>query len=202
MWKQREKLLAAHGGINYNHSNLFSINLSDLKKKIESIPSIEKANVARRLPDTIVLNISSRIPRALFSGNGKTWYTDDYGVVFSAASYGEIRKNIPVISGFAQGNDLQEGDSVPQFKIPLSIISTADRFYPGFVVKRLDLRSEKHILVNLHTSEDFEIYTAMFPMEKIPEKFKAFKYAFEKSRMEKTGKKIFDLRYEGQVVTR
>jgi hypothetical protein len=201
-WKAREKQILEYGGIRKNETNLFNIDIRALRKRIDALPSVERSSVSRKLPSTLIINISERIPRAAFNNTGKRWYADDNGVVFSASSYGEIRQDIPIIVGFSALNELNEGDLVEEFKFPATIVSTANKFYPDFIVLRLDIREKKIVIAKICRTEGSKIYTVVFPKKKIKEKFAAFKWALRKSIEENTGKMTFDLRFDGQVVTR
>ncbi|HPN83989.1 MAG TPA: FtsQ-type POTRA domain-containing protein [Victivallales bacterium] len=201
-WKAREKQILDYGGIKKGVSNIFNVNLRELRAKIDALPSVEKSTISRKLPNTLVINISERIPRAAFNKDRKRWYTDDYGIVFSASSYGEIRHDLPIIVGFTPAPDINEGDCIPEFKFPATIVTVANRLFPEFIPIILDVREPKFVVAKIRPVDGTDTYTVIFPKIKLEEKFAAFKWAYKKSIEDNTNKKIFDLRFEGQVVTR
>jgi hypothetical protein len=201
-WKAREAQILQYGRIRKGESNLFAINPRELRERISALPSVEKASVSRKLPDTLVISISERVPRVAFNNSGRRWYSDEHGVVFSASSYGELRQDMPIIVGFSAPEALAEGDSVEDFIFPAAISITASRYFPEFIVLRIDIRERKFVIAKIRPADSFDVYTVVFPMEDIEEKFAAFKWALRRSIEEQTGKTTFDLRFAGQVVTR
>lgn len=201
-WEAREVQILQYGKIKLGETNLFSVDIRKLREKIISLPSVENASVSRKLPDILIINIEERIPRVAFNFHGRRWYADEKGVVFSAASYGKIKRDLPLLGGFSLPETLAEGDTVSNFIFPATLSAICNRYYPEFSIQTMDLSKKRYLIVKIRSIDDFEIYTAIFPKEKAVEKFALFKWALAKSIEEDTGKKIFDLRFEGQVVTR
>ncbi|HRR06231.1 MAG TPA: FtsQ-type POTRA domain-containing protein [Victivallales bacterium] len=200
--KARESQVFQYGMIKPNQTNLFALNLKELRKKISSLPIVESATISRKLPDTVIITISERIPRVGFNYHGRRWYADENGVVFSAASYGQIRRDLPLVVGFSAPDVITEGEYVEKLIFPAKLSAIANRYYPEFIIQRIDLSYKTHIVLKLHPLDSYDYYTVIFPKEKAFEKFALFKWAYLKSLAENTGKRIFDLRFEGQVVTR
>ena len=202
LWEERRVQILQYGRIKIGETNLFSVDLKSLRRRISSLPSIENASVSRKLPDTLVISIEERIPRLGFNYQGRRWYADDKGVVFSAASYGKMRRDLPLLTGFLLPEALAEGDTVGDFVFPAKLSAVCSRYYPEFLIQKIDLSQKRYLTLKIQPVDDYEIYTVIFPKEKEFEKFALFKWAFLKSLEQDTGKKVFDLRFEGQVVTR
>jgi len=81
--KARE--FAKRVGIVPGETNLFSVNLKDLRESIlRDQPEIEHVSIWRELPDLLVFKIQNRIPRA---DTGSGYLLDDEGVALRSAYY-------------------------------------------------------------------------------------------------------------------
>lgn len=65
--------------------SLFSVDLSNLKRKVEAHPAVASASVGRVLPHTLTVIVVERKPAALFQHAGGTLFLDKEGVVLSLA---------------------------------------------------------------------------------------------------------------------
>jgi cell division septal protein FtsQ len=116
--------------------NLLNLDLRNLRREIEYLPIIEKAEVARELPSRLIIRITERVPLAnISSGNGTRYQIDRIGVVMDLAAYQksseEIRARLaalPEITG-ASITDLKIGRVTTSSRIfqALNLIQKADR---------------------------------------------------------------------------
>ena len=93
-------------------TNLFKVDLKEVKTKLEEHPSIKSAQVARVLPDTLAVKITERIPRAyLFDSNSK-WVVDETSMVMDRKQCVDLDRNLPVILGLDRNTKIEAGKQI------------------------------------------------------------------------------------------
>lgn len=107
-------------------SNLFSVNLGEVQKKISTNPWVREAAVARKLPGTIWIYVNEYAPFALMFADD-VYLLDDQGRKFKRASPGDD-KNFPAITGAASEDEINEAISLLKTYLSLPI---ADYFMPA-----------------------------------------------------------------------
>ncbi|HMP90337.1 MAG TPA: FtsQ-type POTRA domain-containing protein [Kiritimatiellia bacterium] len=107
--------------------NLFDIDILQVRKKLEEGPLIKKAEVQRRLPGTLVLRVSERIPLARIAHGqaGFFFSVDRDGHVLGLA--GRQLAAMPLVTGFSDrglspGSVLRDGGAIDA----LNVISMCD----------------------------------------------------------------------------
>lgn len=78
----RQQQLSASLGQVLAGENFFSVSLSGLRQRAESLDWVAAVSVSRQWPDTLVLNISERVPLAVWNDSR---LVSNQGVVFAAA---------------------------------------------------------------------------------------------------------------------
>ena len=109
-WKGKEKVLGFRTGVKPG-TNVFNIDYPALRKEIEKIPGIEKAEVVRILPDKLQIKIAERIPRAVLYSPGGQLVVDEKGVVIPRQE-SAIHGSLPVITRIPGGGIVRPGDKV------------------------------------------------------------------------------------------
>ena len=127
-WNKHEQDIFRISGLKKNN-NLFSINLKSVKAKLKSVPSIEDARVVRILPDTLLVNITERMPRAVLNYPKSRWVVDENGIVMERSKSMAVNINLPVITGVPQ-KYLKGGEILPELKAPLELVTKMLRSYP------------------------------------------------------------------------
>ncbi len=87
-------------------TNIFSLNLERIGRKIEENPWIASARVQRIFPDLVVIRISEREPRAVVN-LGYLYYLDDEGEIFKLIDSSDTL-DYPVVTGIDRKNFLEE----------------------------------------------------------------------------------------------
>ncbi len=101
--------------------SIFKIKPKDIKKRLETIPWVKKAEIIRKFPGTVVIDIEERVPVAMVSLDGKLFYIDDEGTVFKEASKKD-NKDLPVAVGFSKKDGkaissvIKHFNSIPQLR--------------------------------------------------------------------------------------
>ncbi|WP_156300351.1 cell division protein FtsQ/DivIB [Streptobacillus canis] len=81
---------------NLKGQSLFSLDLSEMRNRLEEDVRIERVDISRKFPDTININIEERIPIGIISKNYKYYYIDRNLNIF--AYYKEVKEdNLPII---------------------------------------------------------------------------------------------------------
>ena len=89
--------LLARAGIKMGQ-NVFSIDLDAAKNKMLGDPYVKSAVLARRLPDTIVIDIEERVPAAVVALGESTFLVTREGEAFKRLEVGDPT-DLPVITG-------------------------------------------------------------------------------------------------------
>jgi len=81
--------------------NIFKVNLSELKKRLELHPWIEKAFVARKLPRSIYIKVVEEIPVAMVATKKGVWLVNAEGRLFARAKV-SLMKDLPALEGVTE----------------------------------------------------------------------------------------------------
>ncbi len=76
---------------------IFSVDIHEARKKLDSLPWVRRARVERRLPGMLYIHLQERIPLALWQKNGNFKPVDAYGVALDAPVNG--LGHLPVVVG-------------------------------------------------------------------------------------------------------
>ncbi|MFH1091866.1 MAG: FtsQ-type POTRA domain-containing protein [Pseudomonadota bacterium] len=86
-------------------SNMLALHLGEMAENVKSIPWVDYVAVTRKLPDTIIVDIKERRPRALIN-LGAIYYLDDGGRPFKKIDPNE-KAELPIITGFTMADFTQ-----------------------------------------------------------------------------------------------
>ena len=135
--------------------NLFAVRPEWIRESLLSVPVIANAQVGRRLPDTLVIEVAERVAVARLGrpGSGSPLAVDSLGHVLGPSS---VRASLPVILG-VRDNGLRPGDVVkdPMLKDALRVLEIANQavMRQELVVATIDLSNEEQIDVGLMSGE-------------------------------------------------
>jgi cell division septal protein FtsQ len=105
-------------------TSYLSFNASDAKAALEMIPQIESAEIIKKFPDTVNINLIKRKPTAVSlsdtAGRASIIVYDKNGVVFEISNVDATvtNKGLPIISGMVFEN-ARLGMRLPSFLLPL-----------------------------------------------------------------------------------
>jgi cell division protein FtsQ len=108
--------------------NLFKIDTKAVSNKIQMLPSVKKVEVKRRLPSTLLLQITERTPIALVVSPDGFLQIDDEGVyIKKVQDFKDL--HLPVVSGVPLENNLGPGSrlSKPGLSAALRLIQMMDK---------------------------------------------------------------------------
>ncbi len=201
-WNGKDYEISKMLGIKTGSSNLFAINLERTCERLSSQPSIENVSVARVLPDTLTINIVERIPRAYLYNSNSSLLVDSNGVVMDARSCVNLRRNLPVLTGFKADSRLMPGDEMPQLRQALDLIMLVVKKYPELKILRVNLNIPREIQMSFMVPSCDIPLNAILPRTKIEEKLVVLKETLRQRQLTNNPATTIDLRYEGQVILR
>lgn len=188
-------------GIKIGSTNLFSVELRQICEKLNMQPSIEKVTVSRILPDTVQVNIIERIPRAFLYNANSQWIVDSNGIVMESKSCVNLRRNLPVITGFKVDNPpLTPGQDMPQLRQALDLIMIVVKKYPEIKILKVSLSTPREIQMSFLTSSADIPLCAIFPRTKVEEKMSVLRDTLRQRKATNNPAITIDLRFEGQVI--
>jgi cell division protein FtsQ len=93
----QDVLLLKTSGLKYK-SNIFMPSIREVKRKLENVAWIKSAIVQRKLPDTIYIRVSERIPIAILQSKYKLYLIDSDGKILENDGIGNF-SNLPIVIG-------------------------------------------------------------------------------------------------------
>jgi len=109
-----------------SHSNILTLNLKEISRKIETNPWIKSVSIGRELPDRLVIEVTERYPAALVLVDGNFCIMDRNGYIFKKYVKND-GVNLPVLSGFSKNGTINRG-LIKKATILLSFISSNRNF--------------------------------------------------------------------------
>ncbi|MCW8861867.1 MAG: cell division protein FtsQ/DivIB [Rhodospirillales bacterium] len=77
---------------------IFALDIENLRRRVETLPWVETALIERRLPDTILVSLTERVPLALWQREGRFALIDRAGQVILEKDLEEFG-NLPLVVG-------------------------------------------------------------------------------------------------------
>ncbi|MBN1865270.1 MAG: FtsQ-type POTRA domain-containing protein [Victivallales bacterium] len=202
-WKSREGEVCLILGLARGESNLFGIDLSAARLKIEGEPAIASASVYKIIPDTLVVEITERVPKAYVFFYGNKLVVDEDSVVMHTDSCVNFSRDLPVITGFkVGGSGLLPGNVLPQTVPALDFLDAAGAEAPRVIVRRVSLSNEKEFNVNISDTIGGRNYDLLLPRKGMREKLAVLEKVLEEIELIEGDVKTIDMRYKDQAVLR
>lgn len=129
----------------YNGTNLFKLDVLQLRRELDVLPWVERAEIEKQIPDTLVIRLVERRPVALLSGAAPR-YLDREGKPFAQLSRSVGDPDLPLVNA-ANAQDIRRcvdflRDLRASEPALYSRISEVSPLVPeGFVVFDRDLRT-------------------------------------------------------------
>lgn len=135
--------------------NLFAVRPEDVRGALLTVPVIANAQVGRRLPDTLTIEVTERVAVARLGrpGSGSPLAVDATGHVLGPSS---VRPSLPVILG-VRDHALRPGDVVqdPMLQEALTVLEICNEaeMRQQMVVGTIDLGNEELLDIGLMSGE-------------------------------------------------
>jgi hypothetical protein len=174
-WNARDEEVKKILGIKKGENNLFNINVVKLKDELlrKKKYSIENVDIDEKLPDTLIFNITERIPRALLYNRKSELLVDNEAVLINKSYCIDIDSTLPIITGF-KINGINASQSLGKSEIPygrilfqlkpaLELIELVNTSYPEFSVKVINLYNDNELAVFMVGPLNRSIIRVLFP---------------------------------------
>ncbi len=125
-------------GITLHKDNLFALKPAELRQKLVQIPSIERAEVCRILPDHLEIVLNERLPRALLGDAKSTLVVDNNAVVMSSDECLALSPRMPILYGF-ETEGLRPGHKLLQYQDALNLLNEAMLEFPEFQIRAIQM---------------------------------------------------------------
>ncbi len=83
---------------------MLAIDIRVIRQRAEALPWVRQAAIARRLPDTLSIIVSERVPYALWQLNGTLWLMDESGTRITRRSLQDF-SHLPLVVGAGAGRE-------------------------------------------------------------------------------------------------
>jgi cell division septal protein FtsQ len=133
-WADRQEQLAKKLNLRLGSDNIFALDLGKMRKMLLTVPSIESCEISRILPDTLVLSIVERIPRASLHNPNSKWVIDASGVVMSRFEAMSLSQQLPVVTGFGAHDEVVPGAVFEPAVPALDLLMETIRNFPDISI--------------------------------------------------------------------
>lgn len=197
MSPEREKSMIKYLKLNLYEDNLFSIDIADIRKKIEKISYIKSASVYRVLPDTIKINIVQRVPLAYLFKYSSKWVIDEDSIVLKRGYCMKVKYSLPVIKGF-KCQTIKAGQLMPGLAQAIKLIKLTTYEFQKFKISSVSLDDPQKITFIMIKKR--RAYKVLIPRDKIKDNLQVLRYALKKIKGKY--KSTIDLTYHNKVYFR
>jgi cell division septal protein FtsQ len=179
--------------------NLFAVRPEEIRKTLLSVPVIANAQVGRRLPDTLIIEVAERVAVARLGrpGSGSPLAVDVAAHVLGPSS---VRASLPVILG-VRDNGLRPGDVVkdPMLKDALKILEICNQaaMRQELVVATIDLGNEEQLDLGLMSGEQ-----VLLSRERLEEKLRQLPVMRAMARKKGLDLAVYDMTVDRNYVGR
>lgn len=152
-WNNRSAEVMEILHLKKSYTNLFSLNLSELRRKLEDRKGegIAFAEVSRELPDTLKIEIVERIPQAVLYNKKSGMVVDKNGVIMESKCFKDVIDSLPVITGFKlnekKDSSNSYGRTLTNVKPALIFISILNENYSDMEIRVVNLYLPNKLLV-------------------------------------------------------
>lgn len=179
--------------------NLFALRPEKIRASLLAVPVIASAQVGRRLPDTLVIEVAERVAvaRLGWPRSGAPLAVDATGHVLGPSS---VRASLPVVVG-VRDKGLRPGDVVqdPMLTEALTVLEICnhERLRPDLAVASIDLGNEDRLEVGLATGE-----TVLLARDRLADRLEKLRAMRSEARKRGLDLAVYDMTVERNYVGR
>ena len=181
--------------------NIFDLDLQKLRKQLRSLPNVADAQLHTELPDTLVINIEERVPRAFLGRLNSQLVVDANAMVMNARECFGVHPRMPVIVGMPH-RSMRPGVIHPALREALNLIMTVQR-YKCFSVALVNLSRSGELFVLMdyrNNKSQIRRYHVTMLTGNYPETLDILRSAIEDARRHGDDRTKIDMSFKGQVV--
>ena len=202
-WSGRDDELAARMHLAPGTA-MFRIDPAEVRRALEKIPCISKARVYRELPDTLRIELTERVPRAIIGKHNSPFVVDENGVLMlRRESMASGRLELPIITGLSLGSR-RPGENIPEAESALKLIMLAMQNFPVYNIAVVSIISNNSLSCYLYYRGGRSCYRVIVPA-KHPDPamlLRALEAAIIEVKRSGDRQRNFNLTYDGQVVVK
>lgn len=200
-WKDKENKICGIMKIKVGSDNLFAFNLKNLSSKLLASPSIESVSISRVLPDTLLVKIMEREPRALINSPHSPYVVDVNGNLMLRTECMDITSSLPVISGIRNLALLKNGEKVLSLSGAMEMLHVIKTKWPDIRVDRIVVKEKNRSLLCAVRYKSFpEPFVVEMPEKNIPLKVQELATALDRIVNTASTKRKINLMYENRAV--
>ena len=202
-WKSREGELCLLLGLSRGETNLFSIDIPGVKGKVLAEPAVAGVSVYKVLPDTLVVEITERIPKAYLFRYGNKTVVDEAAVLMSTDSCASFSREMPVVTGIrASEEELRPGKVLEQVLPALELIDAAYSAAPRVFIRHVSLSSPTEFNANIVDVSSGRSYDLLMQRVDLRDTMIALDRVLDEIELIEEDVKVIDMRYKEQAVLR
>lgn len=158
VWQKANTGLVELGPVNITTKSILLVNKDKLSKDIlGKFPIIEKINLRKDFPQTLVLGIEERKPIGVYcDANNRCFLIDQNGVVFEAVS--SAPENTTIVRQALEGGQVFTGEEVVSRNIIDAIYKIQKNLKDKFSINLDEALVTSPIRLNIRTSGNWQIY--------------------------------------------
>ena len=198
-WNNKSKLVAEKLGMTIGRDNLFSMDLREIRARLNAkISNIEDITVTRKLPDILQISIVERIPRAFLVSSRSQWVVDENYIVMQKQYCNSVNNDMPVILGLDIKGGVRDGMKIPELDSAMEMIMLSVRNFPDIKISAISTRNPEQLTCILLFKE--KQYKAFVPRQKMMFMLSVLRSAMIKAQESGDARTVLDLNYNGNVI--
>jgi cell division septal protein FtsQ len=199
-WNGRSEKVGSILELTVNRDNLFSIDLGKKRMALEAVPSIGQVAIKRVLPDTLVIEIIGKIPRAVLYNRRSKWLINDSGIVMDRDNCVNISRELPVIYGLNLNRALKAGMELKNASQALELTVLVLRYHHEIKLLTINVRDPKFMDIKLLYGSNRGVYSVKMPKKDLSFMMIKLKDALRQARLAGEKKRIVNMTYSGKVI--
>ncbi len=202
-WSGKSEELARRLGLRLGEDNLFDLNPGEIRRKILAIPTVESCEISRIMPDTLVVNLIERIPRASLYNPRSEFVIDADGMVINRFEAMQIPTMLPVFSGFKSEQQPEAGKKFEAALPALALLMSTIRNYPDISVIYVNMARPDKLEFSMRYRNQ-KLYRVTIPADsaKIGYLLSMLQSAIISAQRNGDERSTLDLSFDGSVILR
>ena len=179
-------------------SNLFKIDLEEVKKRIQNNSYFKLVSVQRRLPHSLTIEIQEYTP-ALILNTGRLHYVDQDGDIFKDITDSDDKRDYPILSGIDEEMLATEPAKVKTVLQNALQLKKDYQNLPAYEALGLsEIHYEKNIGFTLYPEK--QKYSIKVGLKDFAEKMKKLGESWKQIEESKSSISSIDLNYPGKIL--
>jgi cell division septal protein FtsQ len=174
--------------------------MKQLREKVKTIANVDDCSVIRVLPDTLIFQITERVPRAFLGNVRSPWVVDGKGIIMHRKQSMTSYNALPVITdvnlrGARVGKELQS------IRPAVDLIMMTVHSFPDFKIYRISMKNPDKMKILLKYRK-FPIYQVLLPVKNrgLSLSFHVLQSAIINAKKNNETRTHYDLSYDNNVV--